>query len=79
MVRWVGRAVAAFFRPKASLVAENLCLREQILILQRRHPRPRLRDNDRRFRDGTERAGKPIGAGALDAENDRDEKPFRRT
>ena len=49
MVRLVVRAVAAFFGPKASLVAENLCLRQQILILQRRHPRSRLQDQDRRF------------------------------
>jgi hypothetical protein len=49
LVRWVVRAIAAFFRPKASLVAENLCLRQQLLVLQRRHPRPRLRDKDRRF------------------------------
>ena len=48
-MRWVVRAVAAFFKPKASLVAENLCLRQQILVLQRRHPRPRLQDKDRRF------------------------------
>ena len=34
---------------KTSLVAENLCLRQQLLVLQRRHPRPRLRDADRRF------------------------------
>ena len=49
MVRRVVWAVAAFFGPKASLVAENLCLRQQILVLQRRHPRPRLQDKDRRF------------------------------
>jgi hypothetical protein len=30
-------------------VAENLCLRQQLLVLQRRHPQPRLRDKDRRF------------------------------
>ncbi len=48
-MRWVVRAIAAFFRPKASLVAENLCLRQQLLVLQRRHPRPRLQDRDRRF------------------------------
>ena len=49
MVHWVVRVIAAFFRPKASLVAENLCLRQQLLVLQRRHPRPRLQDQDRRF------------------------------
>ncbi len=46
---WVVRAVAAFFRPKASLVAENLCLRQQLLVLQRGRPRPRLQNPDRRF------------------------------
>ena len=49
MVRWVARAIACFFRPRASLIAENLCLRQQLLVLQRRHPRPRLTDVDRRF------------------------------
>ncbi len=29
-MRWVVWAVAAFFKPKTSLVAENLCLRQQI-------------------------------------------------
>jgi putative transposase len=31
------------------LVAENLCLRQQLLVLQRRQARRRLRDADRRF------------------------------
>jgi hypothetical protein len=43
------RAFAGFFGSRASLVAENLCLRQQLLVLQRRHPRPRLTDADRRF------------------------------
>jgi len=47
--QWVARAIAGFFGSKASLVAENLCLRQQLLVLQRRHPRPRLTDTDRRF------------------------------
>ena len=42
-------AIVAVFRPKALLIAENLCLRQQLIVLQRRHPRPRLRDADRRF------------------------------
>jgi putative transposase len=42
-------AIAAIFRQKALLVAENLCLRQQLIVLRRRHPRPRLRDADRRF------------------------------
>ncbi len=49
MIRWVGLAIGAFFKPKARLIAENLCLRQQLLVLQRRHPRPRLEDADRRF------------------------------
>jgi hypothetical protein len=42
-------AIGAIFRPKALLIAENLCLRQQLVVLQRRHPRPRLSDADRRF------------------------------
>jgi hypothetical protein len=41
--------IAATFRPKALLIAENLCLRQQLVVLQRRHPRPCLRNADRRF------------------------------
>ncbi len=48
-MHWVVRAVATIFRSKASLVAENLCLRQQLLVLQRRHRRPQLEDKDRRF------------------------------
>ena len=42
-------AIAAIFRPKALLIAENLCLRQQLIVLQRRYPRPRLSNADRRF------------------------------
>lgn len=49
MIRWVARALAGFLMSRASLVAENLCLRQQLLVHQRRHARPRLRDADRRF------------------------------
>lgn len=49
MVRWIGWGIAACFRARASLVAENICLRQQLLVLRRRQPRPRLRDADRRF------------------------------
>jgi hypothetical protein len=31
------------------LITDNLCLRQQLLVLQRRTPRPRLKDADRRF------------------------------
>jgi putative transposase len=42
-------AISAALRPKALLVAENLCLRQQLLVLQRKHPMPRLRNGDRQF------------------------------
>ena len=48
-MQWVLWVIAGFFRSKASLVAENLCLRQQLLVLRRQHKRPRLRDTDRRF------------------------------
>ncbi len=48
-MRWMVWAMASFFRSKTSLVAENLCLRQQLLVMQRKRPRPRLQDKDRRF------------------------------
>jgi hypothetical protein len=45
---WSGRSRPAF-RPRGRLIAENLCLRQQLLVLQRRHPQPRLVNADRRF------------------------------
>ncbi len=49
MIIWAARAIAALFTRKASLVAENLCLRQQLLVLQRGRRRPQLDDADRRF------------------------------
>jgi len=49
MLRWVWWVVSGLLLSQAALVGENLCLRQQLLVLQRRHPRPRLRDADRRF------------------------------
>jgi hypothetical protein len=49
MLRWLGWGIAACFRLRASLVVENICLRQQLLVLGRRQPRPRIRDADRRF------------------------------
>jgi hypothetical protein len=40
---------ATVFRSKLLLIADNLCLRQQLSVLQRRKPRPRLRDADRCF------------------------------
>jgi hypothetical protein len=42
-------AIAVIFRPRALLIAENLCLRQQLGVLQRGRPRPRLSSVDRRF------------------------------
>src|SRR5215831_11478208 len=49
MFRYLLWAFAAAMRPRLLLSADNLCLRQQLLVLQRRQPRPRLRDADRRF------------------------------
>jgi HTH-like domain len=49
MFRCLVWAIAAAVRPKRLLIADNLCLRQQLLVLQRRKPRPRLKDADRRF------------------------------
>jgi hypothetical protein len=46
---WLAMAIAGVFRSRAALVAENLCLRQQLLVYQRWRPRPRLMDADRRF------------------------------
>jgi putative transposase len=42
-------ALLAATKPRASLVAENLALRQQLAILHRATPRPRLRPIDRAF------------------------------
>jgi hypothetical protein len=42
MIRWAGRAIAGWTKPRADLIVENLCLRQQLIVLQRRVPRPRL-------------------------------------
>ena len=49
MIRWIACAIAALLKPKALRVAENVCLRQQLIVLQRRQPRPRLLGADRRF------------------------------
>ena len=49
MFRCLLWAIAAAVRPKVLLIAVNLCLRQQLLVLQRRKPRPRLTVADRRF------------------------------
>jgi hypothetical protein len=49
MFRCLLWAIAAAMRPRALVIADNLCLRQQLLVLQRRKPRPRLTELDRRF------------------------------
>ena len=47
MVRFLVWAISAALKSKALLIAENLCLRQQLLVLQRQ--RLRLRNADRQF------------------------------
>jgi putative transposase len=49
VLRLLVLVIGALFKPKALLIAENLCLRQQLAVLQRLHPRPRLSEADRRF------------------------------
>jgi hypothetical protein len=45
---WFGAALR-FFRTRQSLMLENLALRQQLLVLKRRHPKPRLGLLDKLF------------------------------
>jgi transposase InsO family protein len=49
MIGCLAYAFTGIFKSKARLAAENLCLRQQLIILKRRQARPQLRDADRRF------------------------------
>ena len=49
MFRCLLWAIAAAVRPKILLIADNLCLRQQLLVLQRGKPRPSLNNPERRF------------------------------
>ena len=49
ILRMIWSFIAAFFRDKLELAAENLALRQQLAILQRTAKRPRLRLRDRVF------------------------------
>ena len=42
--------LASAFRHRHGLALENLALRQQLAVYQRRHPRPQLRPRDRLFR-----------------------------
>src|ERR1035441_3103092 len=45
---WFGAALR-FFRTRQNLMLENLALRQQLLVLKRRHPKPKLGLLDRLF------------------------------
>jgi len=45
----VARALLALFASRADLILENLALRQQVAVLRRKQPRPRLRASDRFF------------------------------
>jgi len=52
MMHTIGLFLASFirlFRSRRSLLLENLALRQQLVVLKRRHPRPRLTGFDRLF------------------------------
>lgn len=48
-MRWLVRLLIACCQPRMTLVAENLCLRQQLAVLRRKQSRPLLRNGDRRF------------------------------
>ena len=45
----VARTLLAIFASRADLILENLALRQQLAVLRRKHPRPRLCASDRVF------------------------------
>ncbi len=49
MVRYLVCCLSAAVKSKSLLVAENLCLRQQLVVLKRRQARPWIRYADRRF------------------------------
>jgi transposase InsO family protein len=49
VIRWLLLVFAGALKPRARLIAENVCLRQQLVVLKRRQKRPSLRDADRRF------------------------------
>lgn len=48
-MRLLVAALLALFKPKAVLIAENLCLRQQLNVVLRNSPRSRFKNADRRF------------------------------
>ena len=48
-LRFIWAVVRAFFSKKADLIAENLALRQQLIVFRRGARRPRLRKPNRIF------------------------------
>ena len=46
---WLNGLMSVCFKSKVQRMAENVCLRQQLIVLKRRRPRPHLQDSDRRF------------------------------
>ena len=52
MLKWLGiiaRTLSSALRTQGNLAIENLALRQQLAVLNHRHPRPRLTDADQVF------------------------------
>ncbi len=49
LLRLIWAVVHALFTKRADLVAENLALRQQLIVLHRKTRRPRLKTKDRAF------------------------------
>lgn len=49
MIRNLIAALADVFKSRYRLVAETLCLRQELVVLKHRQVRPLLHDADRRF------------------------------
>jgi hypothetical protein len=47
MIRWAGRAIAAWAKPRADLIIENLCLRQQLTCAGSRPVGPAAGEADR--------------------------------
>ena len=49
MLQWLLAVCSACFKSRTQLMAENMCLRQQLVVLKRRQKRPQVVDSDRRF------------------------------
>jgi hypothetical protein len=49
VLRFLVWVILAALTPRALLIVENLCLRQQLRVLQRRNPQPRLRTGSSGF------------------------------